>query len=327
MNSAHAIRIHEHGDPGVLRWEEIEVPDPGPGEVLVRHTAIGLNFIDTYHRSGLYPVPSLPAVPGVEAVGRVEKVGPGVDGLAPGDRVAYAVVIGAYATLRIIPSGRLVRPPESIDDEIVAGYLLKGMTAGMLLRTAGVAAGGSVLVRAAAGGVGLILSQWASAAGLRVIGTAGTEAKADLAHRHGCDEVIVSTKESLPGRIADLTGGRGVAAVFDGVGRSTFEESLEALSLDGFMVSYGNASGPVAPFELLRLSKKNLRLARPSLVPHVADGARLRAAAAEAFGMLTGGRVVVTIGRRLRLRDAAEAHRLLEARATSGATVLLPATD
>jgi len=322
-----AIRIHQTGGVDVLRWEDVEVGAPGAGQARVRHTAIGLNFIDTYHRSGLYPVPGLPAVLGMEAAGVVEGVGAGVTDFRAGDRVAYAGgPIGAYSQQRLIPADRLVPLPEDISDQQAAAAMLKGMTAQYLLRrTYRVQAGDTVLVHAAAGGVGMILCQWARHLGARVIGTVGSEQKADLARQHGSDFPINYTKESFSARVREITGGAGVPVVYDSVGASTFNESLDCLRPLGLMVAFGNASGAVPPFDILRLSAKgSLFLTRPTLMHYTAKREDLLAAAAELFQVLRSGAVKVRVDQTYPLAEAARAHHDLESRKTTGSTVLLP---
>lgn len=320
----HAIRIHEHGGPEVLRWEEVEVGEPGAGEALLRHTAVGLNFIDTYHRSGLYPVAALPAVVGVEAAGRVEAVGEGVAEVAPGDRVAYATPMGAYAEARLIPAERLVKLPAGIEDGTAAAMMLKGLTAQYLLRsTFRVEAGMTVLIHAAAGGVGSILTQWAKALGAEVIGTVGSDEKAERARRLGCDHPIVYTREDFVARVREITGGEGVPVVYDGVGKATFDGSLGCLAPRGLMVSYGNASGAVPPVSILELSRRgSLYLTRPTLATYTAARAELMAAAEDLFAVVTRGDVEIPIGQRYPLAEAARAHRDLEGRRTTGSTLL-----
>jgi len=322
----HAVRIHQHGGPQVLRYEEVEVGEPGPGEVLLAQTAIGLNFIDTYHRAGLYPLPSLPAVIGSEAAGRVEAVGEGVSGVAVGDRVAYALSRGACAGHRLIAADLLVPLPEGITDEVAAGAMLKGLTAWYLLRhTFRVEAGMTVLIHAAAGGVGSILTGWARALGARVIGTVGSREKAERARRLGCDHPIVYTEEDFVTRVRELTGGRGVPVVYDGVGQATFAGSLDCLAPRGLMVTYGNASGPVPPLQVLDLSKKgSLYLTRPTLGTYVAERRELLVGADELFGMIEGGGVEIHIDQRYPLAETERAHRELEARQTTGSSVLIP---
>ncbi len=325
MTTTHAIRIHECGGPEALSWEEIELPGVGAGQALIRHTAIGLNYIDTYHRSGLYPVAELPAVLGVEAAGVVEAVGDGVEHVAVGDRVAEGTAAGAYSEHRVLDADHLVKLPDAVGDEQAAAIMLKGLTARMLLRqTYAVQPGDAVLIHAAAGGVGTILCPWARALGATVIGTAGTDEKAAMAAANGCDHTIVYTRESFAERVADITGGEGVRVVYDGVGKATFDESLECLGRNGLMASFGNASGAVEPFSILRLLPKGLYLARPSMSSEIIPGDNLGAAAAELFDVVADGTVTPTIGNRFALKDAAEAHRLLESRATTGSTVLLP---
>ena len=328
MTTTNAIRIHDLGGPEALRWEEVAVPDPRRGEVLVRHEAVGLNFIDTYHRSGLYPVPSLPAVIGMEAAGVVEAVGAPADtgpAFQPGDRVAYGSVLGGYCERRVMPASRLVRIPDGVECEAAAAAMLKGMTSWYLCRrTYGVSAGETVLVHAAAGGVGTILSQWCKALGAYVIGTAGSAEKGRVAHQHGCDHVILYKEEDFVERVLEITGGAGVPVVFDGVGAATFEGSLKCLAKYGMMITFGNASGAVPPFNLLRLSARCLTVARPSLMPYVERREDLEEAAAELLGHIEAGRIRLTIGQRFALKEAAEAHRALESRQTQGCTVLLP---
>jgi len=320
------VRIHATGGPEVMRWEEVEVGRPGPGQVRLRHTAVGLNFIDTYHRTGLYPLP-LPAVLGTEAAGVVEEVGEGVTAVEPGRRVAYAgPPVGAYAEARLYPADRLVDLPGEVDDEKAAAMMLKGLTAQYLVRrTYRVEPGDAVLVHAAAGGVGLLLCQWASHLGALVIGTVGTDSKAALARSNGCHHPIVTSREDFAARTRELTAGEGVAVVYDSVGRDTWEGSLDCLRPLGLMVSYGNASGPVPPFEPLLLSAKgSLFLTRPTLMAYTARREDLAAAAEELFAVVRSGAVRVDVRQRYPLREAAAAHRDLEARRTTGSTVLLP---
>ncbi|ACJ00176.1 quinone oxidoreductase family protein [Rhodospirillum centenum] len=322
----HAIRIHETGGPDVLRWEEVAVGDPGPGEVRLRHTAVGLNFIDTYHRSGLYPQP-LPFVPGMEAAGVVEAVGEGVTGFAPGDRVGYCSgPIGAYAEARLIPAQGLVALPDWLDDRTAAAMLLQGMTAQYLLRrTYRVNPGDSILIHAAAGGVGLIVCQWANALGATVIGTVGSEEKAELARAHGCHHAINYTREDFVARVKEITGGRGVDVVYDSVGADTFLKSMDCLRRLGMLVSFGQSSGKLAPLDTGLLAAKGaLFLTRPSLFHYVATRAELEETAADLFAVVKDGTVKVEVRQTFPLRDAAEAHRALEARRTTGSTVLLP---
>ena len=334
MNTTMAIRIHGLGGPEMLRWEEVTIPDPGPGEVLVRHDAVGLNFIDTYHRSGLYPVPSLPTEIGMEAAGVVEAVGPpgGAGPMAgarpsfqPGDRVAYGFGLGAYCERRVMPTGQLVRIPDGVDSETAAAAMLKGMTSWYLCRrTYRLSEGETVLVHAAAGGVGTILSQWCHLLGATVIGTAGSAEKGEVAREHGCDHVILYKEEDFVERVREITGGEGVPVVFDGVGKATFDGSMECLGRFGMMITFGNASGAVPPLNLLRLSAKGLSVARPSLKPYIERREDLEEAAGELLGHIQAGRIRVTVGQQFALKDAAEAHRALESRRTQGCTVLRP---
>lgn len=322
----HAIRIHAHGGPEALVWEEVAVGSPGAGEVRLRQLAVGLNYIDVYHRTGLYPLPSLPAVLGLEAAAVVTDVGPGVTGLVVGQRVAYASPpLGAYAEERLMPADRLVVLPDAIDDVTAAAMMLQGMTAEYLLRrTYPVQAGDTILVHAAAGGVGLILCQWAKHLGATVIGTVGSDAKAATARAHGCDHPILYTPERFVDRVKDITAGAGVAVVYDGIGKDTFVDSLDCLRPMGMMVSYGNASGAVPPFEPGILSQKgSLFLTRPTLMTYNASRAALIASAAALFEVVTGGAVTIAVNQTYPLKDAAQAHRDLEARQTTGSTVLL----
>ena len=323
----HAIVLSETGGPENLRWQEVTVGEPGPGQVRLRHTAIGLNFIDVYHRTGLYPLPSLPAVIGLEAAGVVEAVGPGVSDLTVGSRVAYASPpAGAYAEVRLMPADRLVALPDGIDEAHAAAMMLKGMTAEYLLcRTYKVKAGDTILVHAASGGVGLIVCQWAKHLGVQVIGTVGSDAKAELARAHGCDHPIVYTRENFVDRVKALTGGAGVAVVYDSVGKDTFMGSLDCLAPMGMMVSFGNASGAVPAFEPGILSAKgSLFLTRPTLMTYTAKRADLVASARALFEVVLKGAVTIEINQRYPLRDAAQAHRDLEARKTTGSTLLMP---
>jgi NADPH2:quinone reductase len=322
----HAIRIHAYGGPEVLRWEEVDPGVPGRGEVLLRHTAIGLNFIDVYQRTGLYPAP-LPAVLGREAAGVVEEVGRGVRSLAPGDRVAYADSRpGAYSQYRVMPAARLVRIPPDVGDRLAAAAMLKGLTAQFLLRrTWRVRRGQVVVIHAAAGGVGLIAVQWALALGAVVIGVVGSEAKAAVVREHGCERVLVTGRDDLVARVREMSGGAGAHVVYDSVGRDTFMTSLDCLRPRGLMVSYGNSSGPVPPFAPLELSRRgSLYLTRPTLFDYIARRVELESASRELFGIIGRGTVRISIGRNYALQDAAHAHRDLEARNTIGSTVLLP---
>src|SRR5688572_26765380 len=321
----HAIRIHEHGGADKLRWEEVEVGDPGPGEVRVRNTAVGLNYIDTYHRSGLYPMP-LPLTLGSEGAGVIEKVGPKVKGYKAGDRVAYAQPIGAYAEVLNRPIARLVKIPAGIEDETAAAMMLKGMTAWYLVRrTYKVKKGDTILVHAAAGGVGQILCQWAKHLGATVIGTVGSDEKAALAKKAGCRHVIVTSSEKIPERVKAITKGKGVPVVYDGVGKDTFMDSLDCLAPLGLMASFGNASGAVPPVNIGILAQKgSLFLTRPTLATYAATSEDLQAASKELFNVVKKGAVKIRVNQTYPLREAAQAHRDLESRKTTGSTVLLP---
>jgi len=323
---AHAIRIQQPGGPDVLVLEDIAVGDPGPGEARVRHTAIGVNYIDTYQRSGLYKLP-LPSGMGSEAAGIVEAVGPNVDWVAPGDRVAYAGgPPGAYSTSRVMPADKLVKLPDGIDDRTAATIMLKGLTVQYLFRQIRtLKAGDTILFHAVAGGVGLIACQWARALGVTMIGTAGSDAKAALAREHGCTHTIVYTKENFVERVKALTGGKGVPVVYDAVGKDTFPASLDCLSPRGLFVSFGNASGPVPPFDILLLSQKgSLSVTRPTLFSFANSRATTQAMAEELFALVLSGKIKSEARQAFALKDAAAAHRALESRATVGATVLLP---
>jgi NADPH2:quinone reductase len=320
-----AIRFHQPGGPEVLRLEDVTVGDPGPGEARVRHTAIGVNFIDVYHRTGLYPLP-LPSGLGVEGAGAVEAVGAGVSHVRAGDRVGYMGPPGAYAEVRIVPADRLVKLPPDVPDRAAAAMMLKGLTVRSLVRrTYPVKAGDAVLVHAAAGGVGTIMTQWLKALGATVIGTIGSDAKADLARAHGCDHVVVYTREDFAKRVRELTGGAGVAVVYDAVGKATFDGSLDSLRPLGLMVSFGNASGAVPPFEIGTLAKKgSLFLTRPTVYSYVARREDLEVAAADLFEMVRSGKVRIEVSRTWPLAQAADAHRALESRQTTGSIVLTP---
>ena len=322
----HAVRIHETGGPEVLRWDAIDVPDPGPGQAVIRQTAAGLNFIDVYFRTGLYPAPSFPATIGNEGAGVVEAVGDGVSEVAVGDRVAYCMNLGSYAQRRVIAADQLVRIPDGISDQQAAAVLLKGSTVQYLVRrTYAVQRGDTVLFHAAAGGCGLIACQWLKHLGATVIGTVGTRAKAELARAHGCDHPIVYTEESFVDRVRELTGGAGVPVVYDSVGKDTFEDSLRCLRPRGLMVSFGNASGAVEPFRPAVLAAKgSLYLTRPTLATYTATREDLVATTSEVFDVVGQGVVKIEINQTYPLRDAAQAHRDLEARRTTGSTVLLP---
>ncbi len=322
----HAIRIHEHGGPEVMKWEAVDVGAPGDKDVRIKHTAVGLNYIDTYHRTGLYKIP-LPTVIGREAAGVIEAVGAGVTDLKVGDRVAYAAgPIGAYAEARLMPADRVVKIPANVTDQQAASIMLKGMTAQYLLRrTYPVKPGDTILFHAAAGGVGLILCQWAKHLGVTVIGTVGSEEKGVLAKAHGCDHIINYSKEDFVARVAEITGGKKCAVVYDGVGKDTFLKSLDCLRPRGTMALFGNASGKVEPFDLGVLAAKgSLYITRPTLDTHVATREDLVATANDLFDIVGRGTVKVEINQTYALKDAVQAHRDLEARKTTGSTVLLP---
>ena len=323
---AHAIRIHATGGPEVLKWEAVEVGEPGPGEVRLRQTAIGLNYIDTYHRSGLYKLASLPAVIGMEAAGRVVAVGAGVSDVKVGDRVAYGSVLGAYAEERLIPADKLVKLPDFIDDATAASIMLQGMTVRYLLReTYRCTAETVMLFHAAAGGVGLIACQWAKALGATMIGTVGSDAKAELAKAAGCTHVINYRSEDYVARVREITGGALCDVVYDGVGKDTFPSSLDCLKPKGLWVSFGNASGPVPPFDMALLSAKgSLYATRPTLMTYTARREDLVANAAELFDMIGKGAVRVAPSRTYALRDAADAHHDLQARKTTGSIIFSP---
>ena len=324
---AHAIRIHELGGPEVLQWEAFEPGAPGPDELRIRHTAIGLNYIDVYFRTGLYPGPPCPFVPGMEAVGVVEAVGSDVAGFEIGERVAYASgPLGAYAECRCMPAERVVVVPAAIDDRTAAAAMLKGMTAQYLLKqTHPIGPGDTILFHAAAGGVGLIACQWAHHLGARVIGTVGSREKAELARAHGCDHPIVYTEEDFVERVRELTDGAGVAVVYDSVGQATFMRSLDCLAPRGHMVSFGQSSGAVAPLDIGLLSQNgSLSLTRPTLMTYTAERADLVSTADDLFEALAHGWVNIEIGQTFPLAEAARAHAALEARATTGSTLLLP---
>jgi NADPH2:quinone reductase len=323
---AHAIRIHAPGGPEVLKWEAVEVGEPGPGEVRLRQRAVGLNYIDVYHRSGHYKLASFPAIIGMEGAGTVEAVGPGVTELKVGDRVAYAGVLGAYADERLIPADRLVKLPDSIDDVTAAAMMLQGMTARYLLRETYRCTPETVLLfHAAAGGVGLIVCQWAKAIGATMIGTVGSDDIAQLAKAAGCTHVINYRTEDYVARVREITGGAGCDVVYDGVGKDTFPSSLDCLKPRGLWVSFGNASGPVPPFDLQILSAKgSLYATRPTVMTYVARREDLLANASELFDVVGKGAVKIAASRTYPLREVAQAHRDLEARKTTGSIVLIP---
>jgi NADPH:quinone reductase len=319
----HAIRIHKTGLPEVLEWEEVAVGDPGPGQVKISQEAAGLNFIDVYHRTGLYKQ-ELPFTPGVEGAGTIEAVGPDVTNVKKGDRVAYAGPMGGYAEERLIDADRVVKLPKSISCEQAAGMMLQGMTAQMLLRSVfPVHEGDMILVHAAAGGVGLIMCQWAAALGATVIGTVGTEEKAELARMHGCAHPIVYSMQDFVAEVKRITAGEKLPVVYDSVGRDTFMKSLDCLKVRGLMVSFGNASGPPAPIAPGLLAQKgSLYLTRPTLFHYIATREQLEQSANELFDMVSSGRVKVEVQQRFKLKDAAEAHRALQSRKTTGSTIL-----
>ncbi len=322
----HAIRIHQPGGPEVMVWEEIETGAPAAGQVLLRHTAVGLNFIDVYHRTGLYPAP-LPFTPGLEGAGVIEAVGDGVTEFKPGDRVAYAnPPLGAYAEARLMPADRLVKLPDGMDEHKAAAMMLQGMTAQYLLRrTYKVQKGDTIVIHAAAGGVGLLVCQWAKHLGATVIGTVGSEEKADLAKAHGCDHPILYKSEDFVARVREITNGEGVPVVYDSVGKDTFLKSLDCLRPLGMMVSFGQSSGKVEPLDTgLLAAKGSLFLTRPSLMAYTAKRADLVASAAELFEMVQKGVVKIEVNQTYALMDAAQAHRDLEGRKTTGSTLLLP---
>lgn len=326
MTAAHAIRFAATGGPDVLELKPVEVADPGPGEILLRHTAIGLNYIDTYHRTGLYPLP-LPSGIGLEAAGVVEAIGAEVLDVAVGDRVAYCWgPIGAYATLRTIPAAQVVCIPGLVSDEVAAAVMLKGCTTEFLVeRCARVEAGQTVLVQAAAGGVGQLLAQWLRYVGARVIGTAGSDAKAAIAREAGCDEVIVYGRDDVAAAVRDLTGGQGVDVVFDGVGKDTWEGSLDSLKRRGLQISYGNASGSVGAVDLAILARKgSLFATRPTLFDYYVTRDDKLTGAGRVLDLVAEGVLTVAVDQRYALANAAQAHRDLEARKTTGSTVLLP---
>lgn len=329
MTTSRAVLIEQTGGPEVLRMADVTVGEPGPGEVRIRHHAIGLNFIDVYHRTGLYPLP-LPARLGMEGAGVVQAVGPGVDHLQVGDRVAYAAQPpGAYCEVRVMPALNVVRLPTAITFEQAAAMMLKGLTAQYLLKhcrpVEGLQPGDWVLLHAAAGGVGLIVCQWARALGLRVIGTAGSDDKCALAHQHGAEACINYRREDFVARVRELTGGQGVKVVYDSVGKDTWEGSLDCLREFGLMVSFGNASGPVPPFAPAVLGPKgSLYVTRQTLFTHLRTRARTQAMADDLFAVVQSGQVQIRIAQRFALADVRAAHEALEARRTTGSTVLLP---
>ncbi|MBN33926.1 MAG: quinone oxidoreductase [Rhodospirillaceae bacterium] len=320
-----AIRIHEAGGPEVLRVEDVAVGSPGAGEIRIRHTAVGLNFIDTYQRSGLYPM-ALPATLGMEAAAVIEALGDGVSGLAVGDRIAYPMTGGAYCTERVIPADKVVKVPDTVDDNAAAAMMLKGMTVEYLLhRTFPVEAGQTILFHAAAGGVGLIACQWAKALGVTVIGTVSTDEKAALAKAHGCDHTIVSSREDIAERVKEITDGKGVPVVYDSIGADTFETSLASLSTRGMMVSFGQSSGPITSFNPAVLAAGgSLYYTRPGLANYIATRDELELSGTRLFDMVGSGKVRIEVNQTYPLVETEQAHRDLEGRKTTGSTVLLP---
>ena len=322
-----AIRIHKTGGPEVLSWDDVDVGKPGAGEALVRHRAVGLNFIDTYMRSGLYPLAQMPSGIGSEGAGIVEAIGDGVDGIAVGDRVAYAGgPPGSYADVRVMPAAGLVKVPEGISDNQAASMMLKGMTARYLLRaTYVVKAGDTILFHAAAGGVGLIACQWAKHLGATVIGTVSSDEKAALAKAHGCDHTIVYSRENFVDRVKEITGGKGVPVVYDSVGKDTYPASLDCLRPRGMFVTFGNSSGPIGEMNPLVLAQKgSLFMTRPTLGHYTGTRPDLEETANDLFDVVKKGHVKLEINQTYALKDAAQAHRDLEGRKTTGQTVLLP---
>lgn len=324
---AKAIRFHETGGPEVLRYEDVEVGEPGPGQVRIRHEAVGLNFADIYFRTGLYPAP-LPSGIGTEAAGTVVSVGPEVTNVSVGDRVTYTGAyntLGAYCTERLVFAAPLIRLPDDISCETAAAMTMRGLTTSYLMRRIyDFKAGDTILLHAAAGGVGLIVSQWAKLLGLTVIGTVSSEAKADIARSHGCDHVINYSHEDVAKQVRELTGGVGVNVVFDSVGKDTFEPSLDSLKRRGLMVCVGTASGPIPPFNPQLLAHKgSLFLTRPALADYIADPVEKAELASELFGLVAAGRIKIEINQRYALEDAVQAHRDLESRKTTGSSVFV----
>lgn len=320
----HAIRMHKTGGPEVLKYEEVPLQSPKAGQIRIQQTAVGLNFIDTYHRSGLYPL-EMPATIGMEAAGVVDAVGRGVKGLKEGDRVAYCTIPGSYTDIRVVPANRVVKLPSWISDEQAAAMMLKGLTAEYLIRrTYRVKKGETVVFHAAAGGVGLIACQWLKQLGVKVIGTVGSDAKAKLAKRHGCTYPVLYKKENLVKRVEKITRGKGVPVVYDSVGASTFESSLDCLAPRGTLVSFGNASGPVPPFNTGILGQKgSLYFTRPTLMTYVAADDDLQKSARALFRAVKNG-LKIRVDQTFKLKDTAKAHRALEGRKTTGSTVLIP---
>jgi NADPH2:quinone reductase len=324
---AHAIRMHATGGPEVLRLEEVEVGNPGPGQARLRHVAVGLNFADTYFRTGLYPIP-LPNGIGVEAAGIVEAVGEGVTNVAPGDRVTYTGflnTLGAYSTERVIPAAPLIKLPPAISCETAAAMTMRGLTSAYLMRRIWpLHAGDTILLHAAAGGVGMIVSQWAKILGLTVIGTVSSEAKAEVARTHGCDHVIDYSREEVAKRVRELTNGIGANVVFDSVGKSTFAASLDSLKRRGLLVCVGTASGPIPPIDATQLAiKGSVYVTRPALADYIGDPVEKSALAGELFDHVAAGRIKIEINQRYQLLDAAQAHRDLESRKTTGSSIFV----
>ena len=321
-----AIRIHQAGGPEVLQYEDVDIGDVGPDEVRLKHTAIGLNFIDVYQRSGMYPIGDLPKTLGMEAAGVIEEVGADVEGFAVGDRVAYAMGLGSYAEERVWGTDRLVKLPDAIDDQTAAAMMLQGMTVYYLLnRTYRVKSGDTILFYAAAGGVGLIACQWAKHLGATVIGCVGSEEKAELAKANGCDHPILYRDENVPERVKEITGGKGVPVVYDSIGKDTFEDSLDCLRPFGLMVSFGNASGPVDSFNIALLGPKgSLHVTRQTLATHTATRELLDECAGAVFDVVQGGQVKINVNQTRPLAETVQAHIDLEGRKTTGSTVLLP---
>ncbi|NQU61647.1 MAG: quinone oxidoreductase [Rhodospirillales bacterium] len=320
------IQIHEHGGPEVLRWEDAELSDPGPGEALIKQTAVGLNFVDTYHRSNqMGNKVTFPLVLGVQGVGIVEALGSDVKGLKVGERVNYTGLMGSYAERRVVPANRLITLPDDISDELAAAAFLRGLTAWYLLnRLHKIEPGETILVHAAAGGAGQIICQWAKALGATVIGTVSTEEKADIVRGLGCDHPIIYTRENFTDRVMEITDGKGVPVVYDSVGKDTFLGSLDCLRVMGHAINFGTASGQVEPFPLQRLHSKSLTVTRPTLGTFVASREDLETASDAVFGVLRDGTVKIDISARYPLKDTAQAHADLESRKTTGAMVLLP---
>ena len=320
------IQIHAHGGPEVLSWDDVPLLDPGPGEALIRHTAIGFNFVDTYHRTGQFDHKvTFPLVLGSQGVGVVEATGAGGNGLKAGDRVTYANLLGSYAESRIVPADRMVILPDDISDDLAAAAYLRTLTAEYLLkRLYPVEPGETILLHAAAGGTGQIICQWAKALGVTVIGTVGSDAKAEIVKALGCDHAIVYTRENFVDEVMEITAGKGVPVVYDSVGRDTFMSSLDCLQPMGMGINFGTASGQVAPFPMQDLHKKSLKVTRPTLATYIAAREDLEAASDEVFRVLRDGTVKVDITRRFDLKDAADAHRAIESRETTGAMILVP---